>query len=74
MRKILLIVFFLICDKTTSTTQRHAENGAPKNWKLGECLSPLKLTVFGRRIGPKLKKLEGFFSGRGIRRISNQEV
>ena len=48
MRNILLIGFFFICDKTTSTAQRHVVSMAPKNWKLGECSELLKLTVFGR--------------------------
>ena len=52
----------IIHDKTTSTTQHHAVSMAPKNWKLRECAGPLKLSVFQRRIIPKLKKLKGFFS------------
>ena len=44
-------------------TQHHAVSLAPQNWKLGECYETLKLSVFGRRIDPKLKKLEKFFSG-----------
>ena len=44
-----------------STTQRQVVSITPKNWALGEYSEPQSLSVFGRRIGPKLKKLEGFF-------------
>ena len=46
----------------------------PKNWEFGECSEPRKRSVFGRQIDLKLKKLEGFFFKRGIRRIINQEM
>ena len=36
---------------------------APTKWELGECSESRKLTAFEHRIGPKLKKLEGFFPG-----------
>ena len=36
---------------------------ARKNWKLGEVSDPRKLSIFGRRIDQKLKKLEGLFPG-----------
>ena len=45
---------------STSAAQFHAVNIAPKNLKLEECYEPRKLSVLERRIGPKLKKLEGF--------------
>ena len=48
---------------TTSKTQRHAISMSPKKWKLRECSESLKLSVFGRQIDLKLKKLEGFFPG-----------
>lgn len=41
-----------------------------KNWELEECSESWKINVFGCQIGPKLKKLERFFSRKGIRRIS----
>ena len=38
---------------------------APKNGKLEKRSDHLQLSIFGRRIGPKLKKLQGvFFPGR----------
>ena len=36
---------------------------APKNWKLGKGPKRLQLRVFDRQVGPKLKKLKGFFPG-----------
>ena len=32
----------------------------PKNWNIGEYSEPRNFSVFGHRIIPKLKKLEGF--------------
>ena len=32
-------------------------------WEFGKCSELRKLSILGRRIDPKLKKLEGFFSG-----------
>ena len=50
------------------------EYDLPKAEDLEECFEPLKFSAFGRWIGLKLKKLDGFFSKRRVRRISNQEV
>ena len=50
------------------------EYDLPKAEDLEECFEPLKFSAFGRWIVLKLKKLDGFFSKRRVRRISNQEV
>ena len=61
MRKISAHWSLFICKKTTRTTQSHAVCMRTKNWKLGSILRPWSLAFFGRRIDPKLKKLEVFF-------------
>lgn len=43
--------------------QCHAVNITSKNEKFGECSEPLKLSIFGRQIDPKLKKQKRFFPG-----------
>ena len=55
-RKILLIDLFYLW-------QNYVKNTTPKNWKIGKHSEPQKRSVFGRRIGPKLKKLRFFSEG-----------
>ena len=50
-----------IGEKTTSIKQHHSVTMGPKNWKLGERSEHLKCSVSESRVGPKLRKLEGFF-------------
>ena len=66
--------FCVIRDKTTSKTQLHELSMRPKNWEFGEYSEHRKLSAFERQIGAELKKLKWFFSRRGMRRISNQEI
>ena len=42
----------------------------PTKWELGECSESRKLSVFEHRVGPKLKKLEGFFPGEKYRELA----
>ena len=65
-----MLIGFFICDRTTWTTQRYAVSMAPKNWELAEFSESRKLSIFGFRISPKLKKLEGFFLGREYRELA----
>lgn len=68
--KLIYEVSWFICDTTTSVTLCRAVSMTTKNWELEECSESRKINVFGCQIGPKLKKLERFFSRKGIRRIS----
>ena len=63
-----------ICDKTTSTTQRHVVSMAPKNWKLGGCSDPQELSAFELKNAPEIEETGKILSSRGIRKVNNQEI
>ena len=61
--KILLNILFDL------TLQCHAVSMALRYLMLGERSELQKLSVFGHRIGLKMKKLEGFFPGEEYREL-----
>ena len=58
-----MLISLFISGKTTLVTQLHVVSMEPKGCNLGECSEPRKPSIFLRRIGPTLKKLERFFLG-----------